>query len=84
MLPEKDGLEQDWNDYRRIYVNPPYGADRERGTSIKNWLAKCARTHTGSNLFLGRLPQFAFYMTRGFVFWSMEWIVEKELPWLVV
>ena len=48
MLPEKDGLEQDWNDYRRIYVNPPVGADRERGTSIKNWLAKCARTHNES------------------------------------
>lgn len=26
-------------------MNPPYGADRERGTTIKNWLAKCAITH---------------------------------------
>ena len=24
-----------------IFVNPPYGADRNRGTTIKNWLAKC-------------------------------------------
>ena len=44
MLPDKDGLKQDWN-YPTIYMNPPYGADRERGTTIKNWLAKCAHTH---------------------------------------
>jgi len=44
MLPEKDGLAQEWN-ARTIYVNPPYGADRERGTTIKNWLAKCSQAH---------------------------------------
>lgn len=40
-LPENDGLRESW-DYSTIYVNPPYGADRQRGTTIKNWLAKCA------------------------------------------
>lgn len=44
MLPQNDGLREDW-DYPTIYMNPPYGADRERGTTIKNWLAKCALTH---------------------------------------
>lgn len=44
MLPENDGLREEWN-YPTIYVNPPYGADRERGTTIKNWLSKCALTH---------------------------------------
>ena len=44
MLPQNDGLKEEWN-YPTIYVNPPYGADRERGTTIKNWLAKCALTH---------------------------------------
>lgn len=39
-LPEHDGLRESW-DYKRIYVNPPYGADRERGTRIKNWLYRC-------------------------------------------
>ena len=43
-LPEHDGLKESWN-YPTVYVNPPYGADRERGTTIKNWLAKCATTH---------------------------------------
>jgi hypothetical protein len=43
-LPERDGLKEKWN-YPTIYMNPPYGADRERGTTIKNWLAKCASTH---------------------------------------
>ena len=43
-LPHNDGLKEDWN-YPTIYMNPPYGADRERGTTIKNWLAKCALAH---------------------------------------
>ena len=43
-LPENDGLKENWN-YPTIYVNPPYGSDRERGTTIKNWLAKCALSH---------------------------------------
>lgn len=44
MLPENDGLIENWN-YPTIYMNPPYGADRERGTTIKNWLTKCALSH---------------------------------------
>lgn len=43
-LPEHDGLKESWN-YPTVYVNPPYGADRERGTTIKDWLTKCANTH---------------------------------------
>ena len=39
-LPEIDGLKEEWN-FKTIYVNPPYGADRERGTTIKDWLGKC-------------------------------------------
>lgn len=40
-LPKHDGLKENWN-YSTIYVNPPYGIDKERGTTIKNWLARCA------------------------------------------
>lgn len=40
-LPINDGLKEKWN-FATIYVNPPYGADRKRKTTIKNWLAKCA------------------------------------------
>lgn len=47
-LPDNDGLKESW-DYPTIYVNPPYGSDRERGTTIKNWLAKCALTHEKHN-----------------------------------
>lgn len=43
-LPDHDGLKETWN-YPTIYVNPPYGLDRERGTSIKQWLARCATSH---------------------------------------
>ena len=44
ILPQNDGLREDWN-YPTIYMNPPYGADRERGTTIRNWLEKCVLTH---------------------------------------
>ena len=43
-LPYKDGLSESWN-YPTVYVNPPYGADRTRGTTIKDWLAKCANSY---------------------------------------
>jgi hypothetical protein len=41
VLPNADGLRASWN-YRTIYVNPPYRADRARGTTIKDWLRRCA------------------------------------------
>lgn len=41
LLPERDGLHEEWN-YPTIYVNPPYGADYVTGTTIKDWLRKCA------------------------------------------
>ena len=43
-LPEHDGLRSSW-DYPTVYVNPPYGADRNRGTTIRDWLRRCARAH---------------------------------------
>ena len=43
-LPEIDGLSASWN-YPTIFVNPPYGRDRERGTTIRDWLRKCTEAH---------------------------------------
>jgi hypothetical protein len=40
-LPSQDGLAQPW-DFKRIFVNPPYGADKARHTSIRDWLARCS------------------------------------------
>lgn len=40
-LPDHDGLRHTW-DFPTVYVNPPYGADRQRGTTIKDWLRRCA------------------------------------------
>ena len=40
-LPKNDGLRDSW-DEKRIYVNPPYGNDTERGTKIDDWLHRCA------------------------------------------
>jgi len=40
-LPANDGLHNKWA-FPTIYVNPPYGSDRERGTRISDWLKKCA------------------------------------------
>lgn len=43
-LPIHDGLKESW-DFRTIFVNPPYGIDKERGTSIKRWFYRCAAAH---------------------------------------
>jgi hypothetical protein len=50
-LPESDGLKRSW-DFQHIFVNPPYGIDQERGTSIKHWLYRCAvaNRHHGSEV----------------------------------
>jgi hypothetical protein len=44
-LPETDGLAAPWS-FPTVYVNPPYGSDRERGTTIRDWLRKCADAHS--------------------------------------
>lgn len=43
-LPRQDGLQASWN-HPTIFVNPPYGIDHARGTSIKHWLHRCAEAH---------------------------------------
>jgi DNA N-6-adenine-methyltransferase (Dam) len=43
-LPLKDGLVESWN-YPTIFVNPPYGSDKTRKTTIKHWLKKCHEAH---------------------------------------
>lgn len=48
ILPKHDGLKESWN-YPTIYINPPYGIDKERGTTIKNWLARCAHAYEEYN-----------------------------------
>ncbi|MDR1483963.1 MAG: phage N-6-adenine-methyltransferase [Planctomycetaceae bacterium] len=47
-LPKDNGLLLEWN-FKTIYVNPPYGADRVKGTTIKDWLKKCAEAHKKYN-----------------------------------
>lgn len=55
-LPFQDGLELSWN-ASSIYVNPPYGADRTRGTRIRDWLKKCSDAyHTNQAEVLALVP----------------------------
>lgn len=54
-LPEHDGLKESW-DVATIYVNPPYGSDRERGTTIKNWLAKCVMAYESGSEVIALVP----------------------------
>ena len=42
-LPQ-DGLMGEWSQ-RTIFVNPPYGRDTQRKTSIKNWIQKAYESH---------------------------------------
>jgi hypothetical protein len=43
-LPCQDGLIESW-DYPTIYVNPPYGIDKSRGTRIRDWFCRCYEAH---------------------------------------
>jgi len=43
-LPDNDGLKCSWF-FPTIYVNPPYGVDRERKTKIGDWLQRCSLAH---------------------------------------
>lgn len=43
-LPSVDGLSASWN-FPTVFVNPPYGRDRQRNTSIRNWLRRCFETN---------------------------------------
>jgi hypothetical protein len=43
-LPNQDGLKESWN-FKRIFVNPPYGKDQNRGTGIKIWIHRCELAH---------------------------------------
>ena len=50
-----DGLIETW-DYKTIFVNPPYGRDKERGTSIKDWLKKCYSSYVKGSEVLALVP----------------------------
>lgn len=43
-LPAVDGLSASW-DYPTIFVNPPYGRDKERVTTIRDWLKRCSDSY---------------------------------------
>ncbi len=54
-LPDHDGLRAPW-DFTRIYVNPPYGSDKGRGTRISHWLARCAEAHKNGSEVIALVP----------------------------
>jgi hypothetical protein len=37
-----DGLAVEWDYYNTVFINPPYGRDQERGTSISDWTEKAS------------------------------------------
>lgn len=48
ILPKNDGLKNNWS-FKKIFVNPPYGNDKERKTSIKDWFKKCYQAFNNYN-----------------------------------
>lgn len=48
ILPIHDGLKETWN-FSTIFINPPYGINKENKTKIKDWLRKCAYAHKNFN-----------------------------------
>lgn len=54
-LPDHDGLEESW-DYPTIYVNPPYGSDRTRGTRIAHWFVRMADAASSGSQVIALVP----------------------------
>lgn len=50
LLPN-DGLLADWNN-KNIFINPPYGRDKERGTTIYDWIEKASNAENSDILML--------------------------------
>jgi len=50
-----DGLTETW-DYATVFVNPPYGRDKERGTTIKDWIRKCAEASLKGSEVVALIP----------------------------
>lgn len=50
-----DGLQETW-EYSTIFVNPPYGRDSIRKTSIKNWLSKCYEASLNGSEIIALVP----------------------------
>lgn len=50
-----NGLNQNWN-YKTVYVNPPYGRDSERQTSIYDWIKKGYESYNDGNEVLFLIP----------------------------
>ncbi len=40
-----DGLKENWGKYNKIYINPPFGRDSIRKTTIKSWIEKAYFTN---------------------------------------
>jgi len=55
LLPATDGLKAPWT-FPTIFVNPPYGGDKERGTTIKDWLRRCVEAHRAGSEVIALIP----------------------------
>lgn len=55
MLPEIDGLISSWN-FDHIYVNPPYGSNRENRTTIRDWFVKIAEARSCGSEIIALVP----------------------------
>lgn len=50
-----DGLKEEW-DYKRIFMNPPYGRDMAMKTTIKNWIIKANEAYINGSEVLALIP----------------------------
>jgi hypothetical protein len=44
IFPEYDGLKESWV-FQNVFVNPPYGRNKDEKTSIYDWIKKCYETY---------------------------------------
>lgn len=54
-LPDRDGLRESWR-FQRIFVNPPYGSDVDRGTRIMHWFARISEAAANGSEVIALCP----------------------------
>lgn len=55
IFPKNDGLRDSW-DYKKIYVNPPYGNNKINRTSIKDWFKRIAEARNKGSEIIALVP----------------------------
>lgn len=57
-LPEDNGLVESWEGHGLVWMNPPFGEEKENGTTIQDWVQKAAYEAAHGVEIIGLVPSY--------------------------